>query len=63
MRRYTPLTNGFSKKVENLYAAVAHHFMHNNFARVHKTLGKTPAMAAAVAGHVWKPIEIARLLD
>jgi IS1 family transposase len=63
MRRYTRLTNAFSKKVENLYAAVALHFMHYNFARVHKTLGKTPAMAAGVADHVWKPIEIARLLD
>jgi IS1 family transposase len=63
MRRYTRLTNAFSKKVENLYAAVALHFMHYNFARVHKTLGKTPAMAAGVADHVWKPIEIARLLE
>ena len=62
MRRYTRLTNAFSKKIENLYAAVALHFMHYNFARVHKTLGKTPAMAAGVADHVWKPIEIARLL-
>jgi len=63
MRRYTRLTNAFSKKIENLNAAVALHFMHYNFARVHKTSGETPAMAAGVADHVWKPIEIARLLD
>jgi IS1 family transposase len=63
MRRYTRLTNAFSKKIENLYAAVALHFMHYNFARVHKTLGKTPAMAAGIADHVWKPVQIARLLD
>jgi IS1 family transposase len=63
MRRYTRLTNAFSKKIENLYAAVALHFMHYNFARVHKTLGKTPAMAAGVADHIWTPLEIARLLD
>jgi hypothetical protein len=64
MRRMTRLTNAFSKKVENLSAAVALHFMWYNFGRVHKTLGnKTPAMAAGVSGHVWKPVEIARLLD
>jgi hypothetical protein len=63
MRRYTRVTNAFSKKVENLYAAVALHFMHYNFGRVHKTLGKTPAMAAGVADHVWTPLELARLLD
>jgi len=62
MRRYTRLTNAFSKKIENLYAAVALHFLHYNFARVHKTLGKTPAMAAGVADHVWTPVEIAKLL-
>jgi len=48
MRRYTRLTNAFSKKVENLAAAVSLHFMHYNFCRVHKTLGTTPAMAAGV---------------
>jgi IS1 family transposase len=64
MRRMTRLTNAFSKKVENLSAAVALHFMWYNFGRVHKTLGnKTPAMAAGVSDHVWKPVEIARLLD
>lgn len=63
MRRMTRLTNGFSKKVENLYAAVALHFVHYNFARVHKTLGKTPAMATGVADHVWTAFEIAPLLS
>jgi hypothetical protein len=46
MRRFTRLTNGFSKKVENLAAAVSLHFFHYNFCRVHKTLGTTPAVAA-----------------
>lgn len=63
IRRFTRLTNGFSKKVENLAAAVSLHFMHYNFARVHKTLGMTPAMAAGVADHVWSMAEIAGLLD
>ena len=63
MRRFTRLTNAFSRKVENLAAAVSLHFMHYNFARVHKTLGVTPAMAAGVADHVWTLTEIAGLLD
>ena len=53
MRRFTRLTNAFSKKVENLTAAVSLHFMHYNFCRVHKTLGTTPAVAAGLADHVW----------
>jgi len=53
MRRFTRLTNGFSKKVDNHKAAVALHFMHYNFARIHKTLRVTPAMEAGVADHVW----------
>ena len=48
MRRYTRLTNAFSKEVENLAAAVSLHFMHYNFCRVHKTLGTTPAVAAGL---------------
>ena len=63
MRRFTRLTNAFSKKVKNLAAAVSLHFMHYNFARVHKTLGVTPAMAAGVTDHVWSLEEIAGLLD
>jgi IS1 family transposase len=65
MRRFTRLTNGFSKKVENHAAMVSLHFMHYNFARAHGSLGKnvTPAMAAGVAHHVWTVHEIASLLD
>jgi IS1 family transposase len=63
MRRFTRLTNGFSKKVENLAHAVALHYMHYNFARDHQTLGMTPAMAAGVADHKWSLTEIAALLD
>ena len=69
MRRFTRLTNGFSKKVENLAAAVSLHFMHYNFARPHMTLTKarngyptTPAMAAGVTDHVWTLTEIIELL-
>lgn len=63
MRRFTRLTNAFSKKVENLAAAVSLHFMHYNFCRVHKTLGTTPAVAAGVADHVWTVHEIIDLLE
>jgi hypothetical protein len=65
MRRFTRLTNGFSKKVENHAAMVSLHFMHYNFARAHSALGKqtTPAMAAGVADHVWTIQEIADLLE
>jgi IS1 family transposase len=65
MRRFTRLTNGFSKKVENHAAMISLHFMHYNFARPHGSLGKqtTPAMAAGVADHVWTVQEIAALLD
>ncbi len=63
MRRFTRLTNGFSKKVENHKAAVALHFMHYNFARVHQTLRVTPAMEAGVSDHVWSISEIVGLLD
>ncbi len=61
MRRFTRLTNAFSKKLENLEAAVALHFAHYNFARVHKTLRVTPAMEAGIADHVWTLEEIAGL--
>jgi IS1 family transposase len=65
MRRFTRLTNGFSKKVENHAAMVSLHFMYYNFGRVHSSLGKltTPAMAAGIADHVWTCDEIAALLD
>ena len=67
MRRFTRLTNGFSKKLDNHMAAIAIHFMHYNFARPHKTLAnpypRTPAMAAGIADHVWTLTEIAALLD
>jgi len=53
MRRFTRLTNGFSKKVENHAYQVALHFMHYNFAKVHKTLRVTPAMEAGITDHVW----------
>lgn len=53
MRRFTRLTNGFSKKVENHAHAVAIHYMHYNFCRVHKSLRITPAMEAGIADHVW----------
>lgn len=69
MRRFTRLTNAFSKKVENHKHAVALHFMHYNFCRPHQTLTKankgilkTPAIAAGVTDHVWKLEEIVALL-
>jgi hypothetical protein len=62
MRRFTRLTNGFSKKFENHGYAVALHFLHYNFARIHKTLRITPAMAAGIADHVWSLEEIAALV-
>ncbi len=67
MRRFTRLTNGFSRKVENLSHAVSLHFMHYNFARPHQALKerypRTPAMAVGVTDHVWSLEEIAALLD
>ena len=53
MRRFTRLTNAFSKKLANLKAALALHFAHYNFLRVHRTLRVTPAMEAGITGHVW----------
>ncbi|OPY80943.1 MAG: IS1 transposase [Syntrophorhabdus sp. PtaU1.Bin058] len=54
MRRFTRLTNAFSKKLENLKAAVALHFAHYNFVRVHGSLRVTPAMAAGITDHIWE---------
>lgn len=63
MRRFTRLTNAFSKKVENHAHAVALYFVHYNFARIHGTLRVTPAMAAGLADHVWSLEEVVGLLD
>jgi IS1 family transposase len=63
MRRFTRLTNGFSKKVENHAHAIATHYMHYNFCRVHQTLRVTPAMAAGLADHVWEIEELVGLLE
>lgn len=62
MRRFTRLTNAFSKKLENHIAALALHYMHYNFCRIHQTLRVTPAMAAGVTDHVWDISELAELL-
>lgn len=63
LRRFTRLTNGFSKKAENHAAAAAIHFIDYNFARIHKSLRITPAMAAGLSDHVWSLEEIARLTE
>lgn len=62
MRRFTRLTNGFSKKLENHGHMVALYFMHYNFCRVHKTLRVTPAMEAGLTNHVWTVEELIDLL-
>jgi IS1 family transposase len=62
MRRFTRLTNGFSKKLENHGHMVALYFMHYNFCRVHKTLRVTPAMEAGITDHVWTIEELINLL-
>lgn len=61
MRRFTRLTNGFSKKLANHVAAISLHYMYYNFGRIHKTLRCTPAMAAGISDHIWSLDEIARL--
>jgi hypothetical protein len=58
MRRFTRLTNAFSKKIENLRAAVAHHFAHYNFVRVHRTLRVTPAIEAQIDNRLWSLDEL-----
>ncbi len=63
MRRFTRLTNAFSKKIENHAHNVALHFMHYNFCRVHQTLRVTPAMEAGLSDHVWEIEELVALLD
>ena len=63
MRRFTRLTNAFSKKLRNHCAAIALHFMHYNFCRIHQSLRVTPAMEAGLSDHVWSLEEVAALLD
>ncbi len=63
MRRFTRLTNGFSKKAENHAHMVSLHFMHYNFCRIHKSLRVTPAMAAGVSDRLWSAEDIVGLLD
>jgi len=62
IRRFTHLTNAFSKKLENHELAVALHYMHYNFCRIHKTLKITPAMAAGVTNRLWDMTDIAALI-
>jgi IS1 family transposase len=63
MRRFTRLTNGFSKKLDNHGHMVALYFMHYNFCRIHKTLRVTPAMQAGLTDHVWELEELLALLN
>lgn len=63
IRRFTRLTNAYSKKLDNLKAACALHFAYYNFCRVHQTLRVTPAMEAGVSDHVWKIAEILSTQD
>lgn len=63
MRRFTRLTNAFSKKVENHAFAIAIYFMHYNFVRIHQTLRVTPAMAAGVSKTLWSMTDVVRIVD
>ena len=63
IRRFTRLTNAFSKKVENHAHAVALHFMYYNYVRIHKSLRVTPAMAAGLTTKLWSIEDLARLLE
>ena len=62
MRRFTRLTNAFSKKIENHIAAIALHYMHYNFVRIHQSLRVTPAMAAGVTNRLWSIADLLQLL-
>ena len=62
MRRFTRLTNAFSKKIENHCAAVSLHFLYYNFVRRHQTLRVTPAMAAGVTNRLWSVEDVVALL-
>jgi len=61
-RRFTRLTNAFSKKLENHKHAAAIHFMHYNLCRIHQTLRVTPAMEAGITDHVWTMEEVVALI-
>jgi hypothetical protein len=63
MRRFTRLTNAFSKKIADHEAAIALHFMYYKFCRVHKTLRVTPAMEAGLASHIWEIEELVSLME
>jgi len=63
MRRFTRLTNGLSKKVENHEYVLAIYFLYYNFCRVHQTLRVTPSMEAGISNHVWSIQEVVELLD
>jgi hypothetical protein len=63
MRRFTRLTNAFSKKVENHGHAIALHFMNYNFCRIHKTLRVSPAMAAGVSQTLWTLEDVVNMMD
>ena len=63
MRRFTRLTNAFSKKIDNHFWAIALQYIHYNFCRIHKSLRVTPAMEAGITDHVWSIEEIADLLE
>jgi hypothetical protein len=63
MRRFTRLTNAFSKKVENHACAVALHAMYYNFVRIHQTLKVTPAMAAGITRRLWEMNDIVDVLE
>ena len=63
MRRFTRLTNAFSKKVENHACAVAFHAMYYNFVRIHQTLKVTPAMTAGVTSRLWEMSDIVDVLE
>jgi len=63
MRRFTRLTNGFSKKAENHGYSVAIHFMHYNFVRIHQSLRITPAMAAGVTQKLWSLTDMVRVIE
>src|SRR5260370_18075328 len=62
-RRFTRLTNAFSKKIENHIASVALYMMYYNFGRKHQTLGTSPAVKAGLADHIWSVEEIIGLLE